>query len=1222
MIKRRLVIAFICLFCIGSLFCNSAYAATTLAKAKIVGLYGTVQIKKGGGEKTFSAFKGMYLTQGDMITTGINSWVEVSVESDSDIKVGENAKVFVSQLNKIGDKKNSQFSIWSGGIWANVKQKLNTGSKFEIKTPTAIMGVRGTKLYVTCKDGKSKFSILSGRAVVRPNEVTVLNENGQSTQIDDANEVIVEKNNEVTIENEMPVFIQENARPIDTNDMDTFLLDTIKKVIEEEALLTLELKTPEQLEVMEKEQIDIIDTTKAEELIQAKAQEREDEIAEMVTRQQALEENIEATKAAIIENVTYQSSTSTSTSSGGSTSVDSIAPTCTITADVADINNATNITYTFTFSESVNGFNVEDITVTKGTKGIFGGSGNSYTLIVSYVEDGEQMVNIAGSVCTDSAGNNNASASKTVIMDKTAPNVTIGAPSATTTNVGTITYAVTYTEDSIVNLTTEKITLHKTGTADAMVTVTDGTTSTPIVTISNITGSGMVGIMIADTVTDIAGNTAAVEVQSTQFTVDNTEPTAAITYSLTGPFEQGNIVTITATFSEPIKDSTVPQISISGANTLAPANMVKSSTTVYTYSFTVLSGNGTATIALATAQDSVGNAVASVPTSGGSFYVQNIEFSFDGINANKLMGTNTIMEYSLDAGASWIQCTNNTDLTSALASGSINSINDINVRVKENLPSPAGAIKTIDILSGPVAPTYGINYAYEKTTQVVATTDEYSEFITMSSPISGVGAVVNLTPETNLYFRVKATGLTLPGEVQTLTVVNRPATPTATYTLEVGTGICYLTNVTTAMEYSTNVVTAWNEGTGTTIVILAESLSYIKVRVKATGTIFASNIQEITILAAPVVFNGVHNEPKLLAGMTPVTFGIEDFANATIQERADKTWYSYSTDLDQTESERLINEKWANVKLVDGSMFVWIPRYTYKITENGLSSKIEIKYSNGITDDTVEGTYKVHPAFDFGGTPLTGIWVAKFEASQIEIESGKVQVKPGVSSWIYNSVSDIYDLCRAMQTTNSGTYGISSDSNIIDIHMMKNSEWGAVAYLTEAIRDGVEVNKNSSSVFNTGGSGIIAYVYTTDAGQSTTGNAYGIYDMNGGAKEYVASYIGTGNINGARLIDELDVKYKDVPIGTSTSDSQTNYVDIVESQTYGWGLHEVMTGGTGYSTFRGYEDTQEFPNNAVPFFIRGGDYNSVSGGSGIFAVQGYSGAADIITFRPVIIGLN
>ena len=70
-------------------------------------------------------------------------------------------------------------------------------------------------------------------------------------------------------------------------------------------------------------------------------------------------------------------------------------------------------------------------------------------------------------------------------------------------------------------------------------------------------------------------------------------------------------------------DSPLPQIALSGANTLAAANMTKTDSTNYSLTHTVGAGNGAANVALSVGTDLAGNPIATNPTSGPSFTVDN-----------------------------------------------------------------------------------------------------------------------------------------------------------------------------------------------------------------------------------------------------------------------------------------------------------------------------------------------------------------------------------------------------------------------------------------------------------------------------------------------------------------------------------------------------------------------------------------------------------------------
>ncbi len=271
------------------------------------------------------------------------------------------------------------------------------------------------------------------------------------------------------------------------------------------------------------------------------------------------------------------------------------------------------------------------------------------------------------------------------------------------------------------------------------------------------------------------------------------------------------------------------------------------------------------------------------------------------------------------------------------------------------------------------------------------------------------------------------------------------------------------------------------------------------------------------------------NTPELLDNMVPVLYNGTNWEYADVYDK----WYDYDA------------KEWANaVVLNDGVSknvgdtiteeeialwYVWIPRYTYTIFNGNNGSvpeqEIQIKFESGINSmgtvechdidfaanptsevseictDSTNGsvtnnvsTY-THPAFTFGDEELTGFWVGKFEVSGT---TDKIEIKPNVSSLRYTSVSDFFSSIYNIKAI----YNISGDS-----HMMKNMEWGAVAYLSHSkygtCTDGscTEVAINDNSSYYTGGGTDDAY--KANATQSTTKNIYGVYDMNGGSWEFV-----------------------------------------------------------------------------------------------------------------------
>ena len=407
--------------------------------------------------------------------------------------------------------------------------------------------------------------------------------------------------------------------------------------------------------------------------------------------------------------------------------------------------------------------------------------------------------------------------------------------------------------------------------------------------------------------------------------------------------------------------------------------------------------------------------------------------------------------------------------------------------------------------------------------------------------------------------------------------------------------------------------------------------------------------------------NDGSNAPVLDDGLVPIVF---DTSNGTVIKTVsstDSSWYNYN------------NKEWANAVLVKTSgtqtrayykanpgvavnesdilaYYVWIPRYKYKIWTLGESSQgqeqtidIVFESTSSISTGTQVGEYITHPAFWWdndsdgvrdSGEELAGIWVGKFETTGT---ADSPTILPDVTSLRNQNVSTHF---VTAQKLGGETYGISSSS---DSHMMKNSEWGAAAYLSHS-KYGVnrEVYINNSSSFytgrsggNVGGSTPINETYTDQASTtqynsygyytwdgyllnyntntksstrdlskvaSTTGNITGIYDMAGGTYEYVMGVfvnsdgqLWSGNSTSENsgftgLLGESGTSYT----GTAFPDSK--YYDVYKA-TSGTTISALTAcnGGVCYGhglseTKRWYSDAIGFVSAKYPWFGRGGYY--------------------------------
>lgn len=142
-------------------FTMEAEAATSRV-AKVISVSGDVQVTKAGGKKPYKAFKNLYLNQGDHLKTGSDANVVLEVEDRKDeVTVGPNSSLYVSKLQE-DEGKNTSFKVWSGSMWVKASTLLETDDSFEVETPTAVMGVRGTNFGVDVNAVKSAVLVGSG----------------------------------------------------------------------------------------------------------------------------------------------------------------------------------------------------------------------------------------------------------------------------------------------------------------------------------------------------------------------------------------------------------------------------------------------------------------------------------------------------------------------------------------------------------------------------------------------------------------------------------------------------------------------------------------------------------------------------------------------------------------------------------------------------------------------------------------------------------------------------------------------------------------------------------------------------------------------------------------------------------------------------------------------------------------------------------------------------
>lgn len=184
------------------------------------------------------------------------------------------------------------------------------------------------------------------------------------------------------------------------------------------------------------------------------------------------------------------------------------------------------------------------------------------------------------------------------------------------------------------------------------------------------------------------------------------------------------------------------------------------------------------------------------------------DFSFDGENSGKLTGSTNKMEYSLDGGKSWTDCTTDT----ALPVDRITSASGIRVRVKETNNNLSGAEQVIGIKeNGNVPAAVKEDCLSKGNTGKLTNVDNTMEYsVDGKNWVAITGETVENLAADTYKVRYRAAGKALPSKAQELTIaayISSTEKKILTFEIDGAEGVIDETNhtVTVTVPYGTSV---------------------------------------------------------------------------------------------------------------------------------------------------------------------------------------------------------------------------------------------------------------------------------------------------------------------------------------------------------------------------------------------------------------------------------
>ena len=117
--------------------------------AEIMSIDGMAEVKPAGQMAWIPARTNMVLNQGDTLKTGSKSWALLNVNGKgqtASVEVKENSQMLLAELlvDQQAGTSSTLLDLAMGEVLITAQKVHGEESKFEVKTPTSIVGVRGT----------------------------------------------------------------------------------------------------------------------------------------------------------------------------------------------------------------------------------------------------------------------------------------------------------------------------------------------------------------------------------------------------------------------------------------------------------------------------------------------------------------------------------------------------------------------------------------------------------------------------------------------------------------------------------------------------------------------------------------------------------------------------------------------------------------------------------------------------------------------------------------------------------------------------------------------------------------------------------------------------------------------------------------------------------------------------------------------------------------------
>ena len=127
---------------------------------------GKVEVQAAGGDAWEKAKPNRPVFEGDVIRTAAKSRAEIILQGGGKVRLGEKSELELNEANVKPMTKNFSANLKRGNVFVSAKAAFGEKKNVQLRTPTAVAAIRGTKYRAKAGEDESEVLVYEGKVDV------------------------------------------------------------------------------------------------------------------------------------------------------------------------------------------------------------------------------------------------------------------------------------------------------------------------------------------------------------------------------------------------------------------------------------------------------------------------------------------------------------------------------------------------------------------------------------------------------------------------------------------------------------------------------------------------------------------------------------------------------------------------------------------------------------------------------------------------------------------------------------------------------------------------------------------------------------------------------------------------------------------------------------------------------------------------------------------------